>query len=150
MRFRVLVEGEHAEGLEARERFERVCDLFRGSLAANGFLGTLEATLDYQGPVLRSDPSFVRAIFEEKAPPTSAEVLGEVAFAKVKPLAEIAAEFVPLPPAEEVFAEPMSDAALRAAIRREKKVIGGNKILSQAELAERLGVSRYRIRKVLG
>jgi hypothetical protein len=123
MRFRVLVEGEHAEGLEARERFQGLVDGFLGSLKANGFPGHSEVTLD------------AKTIFERVYPElaTSAEV----------------GEFTPLPPAEEVFAEPLSDAALRAAIRREKKATGGNKTLSQQELAERLGVTRYRIQKVL-
>jgi hypothetical protein len=161
MRFRVLIEGEHAEGLDSRERFRALVGAFLDSMKANGFLGEVsEFTVDYRPP---------KTIFERVYPELStsaevvipewqpdevlevmeAEALGEVAFAEVRPLSEIAADFAPLPPAEEVFAEPMSDAALRAAIRRLKKEIGGNKILSQTEMAERLGVTRYRIHKVL-
>lgn len=46
-------------------------------------------------------------------------------------------------------ARPLNLVEIRARIREEKAATGGNKILSQTELAERIGVSRARIRQAL-
>jgi hypothetical protein len=48
-----------------------------------------------------------------------------------------------------VSPEPLTLKQIKARIREEKKATGGNKVLSQAELAERIGVSVHYIRKAL-
>ena len=116
MRFRVLIEGEHGNGLEYEARFQRAVDLFVGVLRTHGFFaGVVDATLNYEaGGTVTSAPSVVVPVVTDDPSPAA-----------------------------------KTDAELLAAIKAEKAVLGGNKILSQAELAKRLGVTRSRIRKVL-
>jgi len=162
MRFRVMIEGEHGNGLEWRERFQGFVDRFLDALHTAGFHADLtDWTLAHREP----------EVFVTTAPPTSGggglvefydsvvhPNVGDGFVTPIQPNPLPPAEVV-APPANAVFAQEsseavhktdLSDAALRAAIRRLKKELGGNKILSQEELAERLGVSRHRIRKVLG
>lgn len=123
MRWALTLIGEHLEGLEAKEVFQGIVGDAKDRLRTRGFHTVFE---DFSLDVEHDLP-----ILPETVPEPPPEVVERWE-------------------AEDGEAPELTGASLRAAIRRLKKEIGGNRILSQAEMAEKLGVSRYAIRKALG
>ena len=152
MRWALTLIGEHLEGLEAREVFEGIVGDAVDRLRTRGFHVVFsDFSLDVETDVPVEVP-----ILPESVGPVPEEVLDRWAAedrAIVAGIEELQAEVVTSGTGyvvSKALLPPLTGASLRAAIRRLKKEIGGNRILSQAEIAEKLGVSRYAIRKALG
>lgn len=122
--------GTHLEGLESRSRFDAVVKEFTDKFRSNGFLLTFEdGTVDLEAEIAK----LVHELpdIEAAVGPT---VTSDTGFDGSE---------VILPP------RPLTLARIKARIKEEKEATGGNKILSQKELADRIGVSRARIRQAL-
>lgn len=146
MRWAVTLIGEHLEGLEAREVFQGIVGEAVDRLKTRGFHTVFtDFSLDVETDVPVEPPLLPEP---EEVPPEVLEKWAEED--KVGPTWTSDTAFDTLAHVIKHEQVPLSGASLRAAIRRLKKELGGNKILSQAEIAEKLGVSRYAIRKALG
>ena len=145
MRWALTLIGEHLEGLEARETFQGIVGDAVDRLKTRGFHTVFsDYSLDVEKDVPVEPPLLPEP---EEVPP---EVLEKWAEEDKATITRSDASFTKAFLVPKEVATAMSTASLRAAIRRLKKDIGGNRILSQAEMAEKLGVSRYAIRKALG
>ena len=146
MRWALTLIGEHVEGLEAREVFEGIVAECKDRLLTRGFRTVFQDhSLDVERDVPVEPP-----VLPETVPAPPPEVVERWAKEDKATIVRSDASFTKAFLVPKEVANVMSTASLRAAIRRLKKEIGGNRILSQAEIAEKLGVSRYQIRKALG